>query len=242
MNDWQVIRQLRNGDAGCYRYYLLFGLLKIFLRYFYCWCYGSCTCKKRKVSTESNSSTIDDGIDQGTINDWIELVNNKTRAITTSIFEVMKKNYRNYCYKNQHYCYKNGEKCNPSECEHDTSQKCKWFLRNPMLYLLELDFSVSIKDSLNKYERPSQTMEEPYEKYCKNPLEFVFAVALSKHNKGQKVFQKLWDNLDQNIKNVCIVATNFPIKNDRTFGNGEKLLLRSLFQLRKKVQLIYNVR
>ena len=60
-----------------------------------------------------------------------------------------------------------------------------------MLYLLELDFSVSIKDSLNKYERPSQTMEELYEKYCKNPLEFVFAVALSKHNKGQKVFQKL---------------------------------------------------
>ena len=154
----------------------------------------------------------------------------------------MKKNYRNYCYKNQHYCYKNGKKCNPSECEYSTSQKCKWFLRNPMLYLLELDFTVSIKDSLNKYERPSQTMEELYEKYCKNPLEFVFAVALRKHNKGQKVFQKLRDNLDENIKNVFIVATNFPVKNDRTFGIEEKLLLRSLFQLRKKVQLIYNFR
>ena len=154
----------------------------------------------------------------------------------------MKKNYRNYRYKHQHYRYKNGKKCNPSECKHDTSQKYKGFLRNPMLHLLELDFSVSIKDCLNKYERPSQTMEELYEKYCKNPLELVFAVALSKHDKGRKVFQKIRDNLDENIKNVCIVATNFPIKNDRTFGNGEKLLLRLLFQLRKDVQLICNVR
>ena len=240
-NDWQVIRQLRNGDGGCCRYYLLCGLLKIFLGHFYCWCYGSCTRKKRKVSTDSNCSSSDDGIDQGTINNWIEFVNNKARIITTSVFEVMKKNYRNYWYKHQHYCYKNGKKCNSFECEHGTSQKCKGLLRNPMLYLLELDFNVSIRDSLNKYEKTDKTMGELIGKY-KRPLEFVFALALSKHDKSRKAFQKIRDNVDEKIANVCIVATNFPYKNDRTFGDGEKMLLRSLFQLRKEVQLIYNVR
>ena len=240
-NDWQVIRQLRNGDGGCCRYYLLCGLLKKFLGYFYCCCYGCCTRKKRKASTVSNSSTLDDGIRQETINDYIEFVNNKTRAITTSIFEVMKKNYGNYWYKHQHYCYKNGKKCNPSECEHGTSQKCKGLFRNPMLYLLELDFNVSIKDSLNKYEETDKTMEELKGKY-KRPLEFVFAVALSKSDKGRKAFQKIRDNVDEKIANVCIIATNFPNKNDRIFGDGEEMLLRSLFQLRKEVQLIYNAR
>ena len=241
-NDWQVIRQLRNGDRGCYKFYLLCGLLKIFLGHFYCCCYGCCTRKTRKVSTDSNKSTIGDGIDKGAINDWIDFINNKAKAITTIVFEDMKKNYQNYQYRHQHYCYKNGKKCNPSECEHDTSRKCKGLVRNPMLYLLELDFSVNIKDSLNKYERSDKTIKELCEMYNKHPLEFIFAVALSKDYKGQKAFQEIGDSLDEKIKNVCIVATNFPSKIERTFGDGEKLLLQSLFQLRKKIQLIYNVR
>ena len=84
-------------------------------------------------------------------------------------------------------------------------------------------------------------MEELKGKY-KRPLEFVFAVALSKSDKGRKAFQKIRDNVDEKIANVCIIATNFPNKNDRIFGDGEEMLLRSLFQLRKEVQLIYNAR
>ena len=242
-NDWQAIRRLRNGDGGCCRYYLLCGLLKIFLGYFYCCCYGCCKRKRKKGST--NSNTIDDGIGKGTINDWIDFINNEGKAITTTSFEDMKKNYRNCQYKHQHYCYKNGRKCNPSECEHDTSRKCGGSLKNPMLYLVELDFDASIRDSLNKYEETNKTMAHLYELYCKkDPLEFLFKVALSKSEKDRDAFKNIQGNWDEKSKNVCIVATNFPTKNDRPFGEGEKLLLQSLFQLHKKynVQLIYNVR
>ena len=76
----------------------------------------------------------------------------------------------------------------------------------------------------------------------KKPLEFVFKVALSKDSKDRDAFKCIQGNLNEKSENVCIVATNFPTKNDRTFGKGEKLLLQSLFQLRKNVQLIYNVR
>ena len=261
-NDWRVIRRVRKSykrsrSDGCCRFYLPCGLLKILLGHFYCCCYGCCTRKvpARKVSTDSNKSTIDDGTDtrkkskdladpdKGTIDDWIYFIKNKEKEITTTIFESMKKNFQNYRYNHQHYCYKNGKKCNPSECDHDTSQKCKGLLSNPMLYLLELDFSVSIKDCLNKYEHTDKTMKELYGIYNKkNPLEFVFKVALSKDSKDRDAFKGIQGNLNEKSENVCIVATNFPTKNDRTFGKGEKLLLQSLFQLRKNVQLIYNVR
>ena len=244
-NDWQAIRRLRKGNGGCCRYYLLCGLLNIFLGCFYCWCYSCCTRKRKKGPTNSNRSTVDDEIGEETINDWIYFINNEAEAITTTIFEDMKNNYRNYQYKHQYYCYKNGEKCNPSECEHKTSRKCKGLLKNPILYLVELDFDASIRDSLNKYEGTNKTMKDLYDVYCKqNPLEFLFKVAFSKNEMDRSAFTNIQGNWDKKSKNVCIVATNFPTKNDRPFGEGEKLLLQSLFQLHKKynVQLIYNVR
>ena len=114
-----------------------------------------------------------------------------------------------------------------------------------MLYLLELDFDVSIRDSLNKYEETNKTMKDLYDVYCKqNPLEFLFKVTLSKNEKDRSAFKNIQGNWDKKSKNICIVTTNFPTKNYRPFGEGEQLLLQSLFQLHKKynVQLIYNVR
>ena len=245
-NDWQSIRRLRKSlknshhDGYC-RYYILCGLLKIFLGHFYCCCYGCCKCKRKKDPANSNKETITDGID---------LVNSKAKAITTTIFEDMKKRYRNYRYKHQHYCYKNGKKCKPSECEHDSSRKCKGLLRNPMLYLIELDFS-KLENHLKSWllnihhvEDPdNQKVEEKLNKYRDNPRELIFEIALSRDDKDAKALEKIRGRLNEKIKNVCIVANNVTKKRCE-FSNSENLLLHSLFQLHKnhKVQLIYNVR
>ena len=245
-NDWQSIRRLRKSlknsphDGYC-RYYILCGLLKIFLGHFYCCCYGCCTCKRKKDPADSNKETITDGID---------LVNSKAKAITATTFEDMKKRYQNYRYKHQHYCYKNGKKCKPSECEHDSSRKCKGLLRNPMLYLIELDFS-KLENHLKSWllkihnvEDPdNQKVEEKLKDYRDNPRKLIFEIALSRDGKDAKALEKIQGKLNEKIKNVCIVANNVTKKRCE-FSNSEKVLLHSLFQLHKnhKVQLIYNVR
>ena len=145
---------------------------------------------------------------------------------------------------------KMGKKCKPSECEHDSSRQCKGLVRNPMLYLIELDFS-KLENHLKSWllnihhvEDPdNQKVEEKLNKYRDNPRELIFEIALSRDDKDAKALEKIRGRLNEKIKNVCIVANNVTKKRCE-FSNSENLLLHSLFQLHKnhKVQLIYNVR
>ena len=239
--DWKSIRRVRKSlkekdGGGCCKYYLLCGLLKIFIGHFYCYCHG---CRPQKKN-DSNESIIQNRID---------LVNNKSNRIASATLETMKKNYLNYRYDHRHYCYKNGNNCNPSECWHYSYRKWKGLLKNPVLYLLELNFTELINtmvERLNEHESEDQTMEHLIRKYRNNPLQFVFALVLSKNSKDVKAFEKIKNSLDKKLKNICIVAKNFPPKEKNDFTEQENFLLDSLYRLynpakKYRIQLIYNV-
>ena len=244
--DWKSIRRVRKslteeGDGGCCKYYLVCGLLKIFLGNFYCCCHGCGTRKKSKRANDSNESIFQNRID---------LVNNKANAITPTILESMKKNYLNYRYNHRHYCYKNGNNCSPSECWHYSYRKWKGLLKKPVLYLLELNFAEltnNMEERLNKHENAVETMGDLFKKYGNNPLKFIFALVLSKDGKDSDTFKKIENNLHKKLRNICLVAKNFPSEERSDFSEKEKFLLDSLYKLcnpekSDSIQLIYNVR
>ena len=104
-----------------------------------------------------------------------------------------------------------------------------------------------MKERLNEHENKDRTMDYLFTKYRNDPLQFVFALVLSKDRKDDKAFEKIKNNLHKKLKNICLVAKNFPSEERNDFSEQEKFLLDSLYKLynptkKYRIQLIYNVR
>ena len=103
-----------------------------------------------------------------------------------------------------------------------------------MLYLLELNFtelSNTMKERLNEHENKDRTMDYLFTKYRNDPLQFVFALVLSKDRKDDKAFEKIKNNLHKKLKNICLVAKNFPSEERNYFSEQGNFLLDSLYKL-----------
>lgn len=124
------------------------------------------------------------------------------------------------------------------------------FTEKPVLYLLELNFtelSNTMKERLNEHKNKDRTMDYLFTKYRNDPLQFVSALVLSKDRKDDKAFEKIKSNLHKKLKNICLVAKNFPSEKRNDFSEQENFLLDSLYKLcnpekKYRIQLIYNVR
>ena len=237
-NDWKYIKRLRklfkkysstkNDTQKSYKCCKLCeccrGLFGICCAFTHC-----CCCSHTDETDETCSPGVSCKIEE--LRRWDKFFKQVAIHIREDNVENMKKSYMNFKFHHKFYCFK-------KPCTHGKLDKCDRLLKQPILYLRELDFKKSkkyyrVKDKKLKKEQPSKL----------DYLKFIFESIKEEDAsyKLDKAYNGIEKKLDKKGENLCLILNNFPKRFQEEFSEEEKYLLNAVLQSHAshEVQLIY---